>query len=224
MADSSAAVVDANPPPPHTSLADPLQTPPLDPLFFSSDPDHDFIYDLSLDFDFDDLDPLYFLPDTDSFLLPDSTTIHPHSGCALPEDDGSPPDFCLDDRDINRPDVESENSVISRDGCSDSGKYYNCSPSHARSFDSHQTIVASAPATNSIINSTASPVSSHGSRDGGSGVSENMDASSPDSKSYPPSSTKLKDEEANGKIGVLPKRKREFSHYICLEIVLLVLE
>ncbi|CAN0890649.1 bZIP transcription factor 17 [Linum grandiflorum] len=221
MADSTAAFVDSNPHPPPDSFADPLQTPPLDPLFFSSDPDHDFLYDLSLDFDFDDLDPQYFLPDADeSFLLPDSAATHADFGSALPQDDGSPHDFRMHDANNhnNRADVESENSVISRDGCSDVGKYFNCSTSQTRSFDSHETIIASAsaPAAVAITNSAAaaaaaaSPVSSHGSGDGGSGVSETMNVPSPDSKSYPVSSTKLQGEEAkNGKSE--KREKQEFS-------------
>uniref|UniRef100_A0A2P2L0M0 Uncharacterized protein MANES_09G000300 n=1 Tax=Rhizophora mucronata TaxID=61149 RepID=A0A2P2L0M0_RHIMU len=197
-----------------------LPIPPLDPQFFSAqDPfscnetGYDFASDLGLDFDdnydfditFADLENLNFPSTDEPFLLPedtatlDSGSVQVHNGAT----DGYSGDFIAGRGNSASP--ESGSSVISADRGSGVGKYINCPNSEARSCNSGAQ--CSDPVR--ILNSSF-PASSQGSGNGslsGSGLSNTMNAASPDADNLAVDQ-KIIVEELKAKSGV-SKRKKE---------------
>ncbi|KDP27525.1 hypothetical protein JCGZ_20138 [Jatropha curcas] len=215
---SEAIITDHPPPPPVDSDPsgedfDSLPIPPLDSMFLSAQGSSsasitagdDFISDLpfslddNYDFDitFDDLENFYLPSENEHFFIPNSAF------------DSSQSDFpqayvadCTAQL-VNSASTESGSSGISGDHGSDVAKYLNCSPSQSRSCNSGDQTSDSVKELN-----FPSPVSSQGSGNGGSGVSEAMNAPSPDSGAFVVDQ-KIKLEEINAKNGSLPKRKKE---------------
>ncbi|XP_065852168.1 bZIP transcription factor 17-like [Euphorbia lathyris] len=209
---AEAILTDHQPRPPPSAVDngefDSLPIPPLDPLFLSAQTsslsdthmatgenlgsDLHFSLDDNYDLDitFDDLEDFYFPSENEHFSIPNSAghlDVSRH-----PEGSVSP---------------ESGSSGISGDHVSDVAKYLNCSPSESRCSDSGYQSSNSAAQLNS-----SSPASSQVSGNGGSGVSEAMNAPSPDSDSGAiVVDQKVKTEDVNVKKCSLPKRKKEIT-------------
>ncbi|KAF2289040.1 hypothetical protein GH714_024589 [Hevea brasiliensis] len=197
---------------------DSLPIPPLDPMFLSAQNSlsttiagENFISDLPLsldddyDFDitFDDHDSFYFPSENEHFSIPNPAIdishldVSPQPGSS----DGHIADFTA--HQANSASLESGSSGICGDDGSNVATYLNCSLPESISCNSADLSSNSARALN-----FPSPVSSYGSGNGGSGVSEVMNVPSPDSGALVVDQ-KIKLEEVNVISCSLPKRKKE---------------
>ncbi|KAJ9185021.1 hypothetical protein P3X46_004699 [Hevea brasiliensis] len=210
-------ILAVHPPPPTDSNHsiddfDSLPIPPLDPLFLSAQnsssttmsggenlvSDLPFSLDDSYDFDitFHDLDSFYFPSENEHFSIPNHD-VSLQSGPI----DGFVDGFTVHEAKSDW--LESGSSGICGNHGSDVSKYLNCSLSESRSCNSADLSCNSDRGSN-----FASPISSQGSGNGGAGVSEAMNAPSPDSGAFLVDQ-KIKLEGVNAKSGGLPKRKKE---------------
>ncbi|OAY40154.1 bZIP transcription factor 17 [Manihot esculenta] len=203
-------------PPPNSNNSmddfDSLPIPPLDPMFLSAQNSssttitggENFVSDLPLslednyDFDitFDDLDSFYFPSENEHFSIP-NLDVTLQSGSSNDFIDG----FAA--HQANSASLQSGSSGICGDHGSDVSKYLNSSLLESRSCNS-----ADLSSNSDRESNVSSPISSQGSGNGGSGVSEAMNAPSPDSDTFA-FDQKIKLEEVNAKSGGLPKRKKE---------------
>ncbi|KAJ9180893.1 hypothetical protein P3X46_009081 [Hevea brasiliensis] len=218
------AITAHHPPPPvadsNNSMDDfdSLPIPPLDPMFLSAQNSlsttiagENFISDLPLsldddyDFDitFDDHDSFYFPSENEHFSIPNPAIdinhldVSPQPGSS----DGHIAYFTA--HQANSASLESGSSGIRGDDGSNVATYLNCSLPESISCNSADLSSNSARALN-----FPSPVSSYGSGNGGSGVSEAMNVPSPDSGALVVDQ-KIKLEEVNVISCSLPKRKKE---------------
>ncbi|KAJ8760069.1 hypothetical protein K2173_010925 [Erythroxylum novogranatense] len=168
-----------------------LPIPPGDPLL---DPSHDFLSDLPLVFDenydfdisFDDLENLDFPSENEPFFNSVSNGYVPDGRNSSSQDSGS--------------------SGVSGDHVSDVGNYLNFTVSGSGGCDSDSRSSDAAPVRN-----VSSPLSSQGSRDGGSsGLSESTNPDSPESSNFVVDQ-KFKVEESNmsSKDSLLKRKKEE---------------
>ncbi|WCJ28728.1 bZIP transcription factor 17 [Euphorbia peplus] len=185
MADAILADHHLRPPPSDISAGefDPLPIPPLDSIFLSAQADENLASDLHFSLD-DNYDLDITFDDLEEFYFPSEN-----------EHFSIPNEFDVSDS------IESGSSGISGDRVSDDvGKYLNCSPSESRCSDS------GCRSSNSGVqlDTNASPVSSRG-----SGVSEAMNAGSPDTDSGAIVVDQKVKTEVNVKKCSVPKRKKE---------------